>query len=440
MPFQKTGAAFLASQPRGLLFDAMRVGKTPQVIRACDYVMARSVLILCPAIARLNWLREFRRFGGREGAAIITRTDKPDMRLTVCSYDQLIEGAPDPFALGPAKIKHNVYEQLAHPWDVVVLDEAHMLKNPTTKRTVAAFNIAAAAAHSWPLTGTPTPNDYSELWTMLFNQGHTQLQYNEFIERFCEYRDTEFGRKITGNKNTEELRALLAPIMLRRTLAEVAPDMPPARVSHSVLEPGPVDIESIFGHGKREVLATASAQEAQLMQALDEAQDQIEKLDPDMVATYRRLVGLQKVKPTVELLSDELDNGMPCVVVFAWHTDVIRAIATAMRGYGARIIDGKTPHHHRESAQQALRDGSCRVLVCQILAAGTAIDLSTADDYVFVEQDWTPANNNQAAHRVINQFKRRPVRGRYLSLADTADERVTEALALKNRMIEKLFS
>ena len=93
----------------------------------------------------------------------------------------------------------------------------------------------------------------------------------------------------------------------------------------------------------------------------------------------------------------------------------------------------------REDAQTAFRLGVCRVLVCQIIAAGTAIDLSAADDMLFVEWDWTPANNDQAAMRCVSQFKRRPVRARFAAIAGSCDERVLSVSRTKARHVEQIL-
>lgn len=425
LPFQEVGARFLANRRRAILADSMRVGKTPQAATACDLVSAERILILCPAIARPNWLREMERWtvAGRQGRAVVKAKDAIDPRLTVCSYDNLIN----------AKVRSRVE---TNPWDVVIADEFHYLKSLSTARSAAAYALVEQTPYAWLLSGTPAPNDFSELWAPLSKLGITALSYWDFLKRYCTYwMHPVHGARVTGNQNVEELRALLAPHMLRRTLADVAPEMPPIRWSQVVVEPGPIS----DAYAPPDYIERARAEEARLAEALGAAQGQLESLDPEEAKHFRRLVGLQKVQPLAELIAAELDADMDRIVIFAWHTHVIGGLRAALDRFGALAIDGSTSSAKREAAQQAFSAGSCRVLICQIITAGTAIDLSSADDALFAECDWTPANNQQAAMRCVSQFKRRPVRVRFAAVAGSVDERVMRTSQDKSARLAEIF-
>lgn len=404
LPFQHTGSWHLATRRRALLADQQRVGKTPQAVHACDLVGADSILVGCPAIARPGWLREFTRFSDREGAAIVTAKDPVHPRLTVVSYDLMADPA--------------VYARLSRNWDAVVLDECHLLCNLATNRAQAAYGLANGAAFAWSLSGTPAPNHMAELWAMLYSYGVTKLDYWAFLNLFCIVRMTPFGAKPVGVKNQQQLRDLLKGFMLRRTLAEVAPDMPPMRWSPLPLEPG--DVADFY---TKEELAAARAQEPEMAAALALAGEDIEDLG-EAARDFRRLLGLQKVKPLAELISDELNNGMENVVIFAWHRDVIKALAYELRSYGSAEITGATSPMKKQERLEAFRAGIKRVLVAQIIAAGTAIDVSCCDDLIFAESDYVPANNSQAAMRCTSQFKKSPVRVRVSCVADSHDETI----------------
>src|ERR1700722_6138519 len=62
LPYQRTGAAWLASHPNYLLGDVPGAGKSAQAIRAADLISAANVLVICPASVRQNWEREWQRF------------------------------------------------------------------------------------------------------------------------------------------------------------------------------------------------------------------------------------------------------------------------------------------------------------------------------------------------------------------------------------------
>lgn len=422
LPFQQAGAWFLAGRRRALNADAPRVGKTPQAIRACDLLGLDTVLVLCPAIARLNWLREFQRFSDRNGSAILRHDDPAHPTLTVCSYDQLID--------------QRVYRRIARNYDAVILDEAHYCKSMSSKRTQAAFAIANGAHYAWALTGTPAPNHAAELWPLLSRFGVTPLDYWAFVKRYCVFYDSAHGIKVTGNRDVEGLRMLIRDFTIRRTLPQVAPEMPPARWSVVSVEPGRI----MPSHESPAFTRLACEEETRLLRALDAAHDDVQALPPDVAMEYRRFAGLSKVEPVGAIIGAELDEGhLERVVVFAWHTDVLHALRVELAEYSPRVIDGATSSARREEAIASFQAGSCSVLLCQILAAGTAIDLSVCDDIVFVEEDWVPANNQQASQRCMSQFKSRPVRIRSVVIDGSADERVQAANARKTRIANQIF-
>src|SRR5690554_4911042 len=102
----------------------MGLGKTAQVIRACDLLGLNRILVVCPAVARVNWLREFEKFSttSRPAVAVMGQRERiGDKSLVVCSYDLTRSTA--------------IRSQLSRSrrWDVLVLDECHYLKAPAAK-------------------------------------------------------------------------------------------------------------------------------------------------------------------------------------------------------------------------------------------------------------------------------------------------------------------
>jgi SNF2 family DNA or RNA helicase len=138
-------------------------------------------------------------------------------------------------------------------WDLMILDEAHYLKNPSN-RTMTLYGragtntgIQASCHRVILLTGTPTPNHAGELyqhvrtfWPDAIISPRRQMPMNlpEFEDRYTRYRDTVYGRQVTGSKNQGELRAALKGVVLRRRKDEVRPELPPL-VLQDIPLPGP---------------------------------------------------------------------------------------------------------------------------------------------------------------------------------------------------------
>jgi SWI/SNF-related matrix-associated actin-dependent regulator 1 of chromatin subfamily A len=138
---------------------------------------------------------------------------------------------------------------------------------------------------------------------------------------------------------------------------------------------------------------------------------------------------------------NELDAGLDKIVLFACHRMVIEGLREGLRKYGAVTLYGGTPPAKRQiNIDKFQKDKRCRVFIANIQAAGTSVTLTAAAEAMFVECDWTPANNAQAAMRVHRIGQTRPVRIRYCSLANSTDEKVTDALRRKSRDELAIFS
>lgn len=467
--FQTEGSAFLLGRNAAALGDEPGLGKSLQAIRAAEARGARSILILCPAIARVSWQRELKRWNptlsGRPGAAKMvlnctsanSATDAISLHLAnndplavIVSYDLLATPGSGPLV---AEILRR------HRWDVLILDEAHALKNPAAKRTATVYgtpaypgentyspdgSIVAKANATWILSGTLMPNHAGELYShirALFPSvldelfGRQDVSQLEFEDRFCIVRDTVYGRQIAGTRRSEipALRAALKPYILRRQKKDVLKDLPPIRWTDE-----PLDLNS---------------KERGWAVGLDAAVRANVVLDPDdddfiaelkdravQLSTARRELGLAKVFPAASWTLDQLDNGVQKIVLFAHHKEVISELWRHLHHYGAVIVDGSTPHTERAKAVDAFQtDPSVRVFIGQIQAAGTAITLTAASDLAFVECAWTPGDNYQAACRIHRIGQMSGAHVRFLYAPGTLDESIMRIFRRKAEEISMMF-
>jgi SNF2 family DNA or RNA helicase len=437
-PYQLPAAEFLAGGQRRLLLDGMRVGKTPSAIRASDHVKARRILWLTLGSARIGHGRMWKRFQHIERPVNVMLTGKDCLGdgVNITSYE---------LAAGP------LYDKLmATAWDAVIPDEFQLAKNRKAQRTMALYGedcdgsdgLVSRAEWVWPLSGTPAPNDPSELWPTLravIPQAITSkgtgkpMRYWDFVKRFCTTWDGPHGMVITGAKNKAELRQRMAPYYLRRTFAEVEPDMPPMEFEPLVLDPGHV-LHDIRGqeNGAAFHAVLKAAGEHDLLEMLG--------CNDKDVKNWRAAVGLAKVVPLANQLKDEIACGLNKVVLFAWHRNVIESMAVEMREFNPAVLyGGMTPTAKQRAQDQFHEDDTCRVFVGNLQAAGAAIDLSAAADIVFVEPDWTPGNNDQAMFRCTNVTKRRGVLVRFAGLKGSIDEKVMDAAARKAKDLKEIF-
>lgn len=444
--FQEVGREFLVTHPQALLADDMGLGKTIQVIAACNDIMAERVLVVCPAAARINWQREFETWGMffKKPSVLSKLSDKTVMRM-ICSYDYVARN----------------YEKMEGDWDVVIFDESHFIKTPKTRRARGCYGrigLVRKAKYVWCLSGTPAPNNASELWTMLYTFGVTRLNYNDFIDRYCNTIEHTYGKQIIGNNKNfiPELKEMLNKVMLRRKKEDVLKELPPISFENLAVEPGAVDIEMqasflqyIYPKDEMDELATKLIREQRIVEGyIKENRMGFTGLKglagiSDSVSTLRRYTGLQKVQPTIDIVSQELDDGAyEKIVIFAIHRDVIVGIQDAFKakGYQPVTLYGRTnPKTRQRNIDKFQNNPKCRVFIGNIVAAGTAITLTAAHQVLFVEQDWTPGNNAQAAMRCHRMGQENKVFVRVMGVVDSFDERIARIIKRKTEDLTEIF-
>src|SRR5258708_227160 len=146
--YQKEGERWLRAKRYALLADEMGLGKSAQAIAASEDLTP--ILVLSPAVARLNWKYEFQKFSTRtlRFCAVLTAADAsgiPSSDVTFCSYD-LALATPVSAALRSRR------------WALLVLDEVHFMKEATAARTRNVFGSGGLVHNSdrvWCLSGTP---------------------------------------------------------------------------------------------------------------------------------------------------------------------------------------------------------------------------------------------------------------------------------------------
>lgn len=451
-PYQVEGIEWLSNEATRFKFlaDEMGLGKTIQVIRAADRLSKiRRIVVLCPAIARFNWAREINRFSEIEDKTtkVITTSKNvspdPSIRWTICSYD-----------LAP-KIK----------WpdtiDLLVCDEAHFLKNPHSIRTKAILctrtALAAKAARTWAVSGTPTPNHAGEMWPWLFTFSLTPLSHTDFLKHYCTYYIHLNRVNVTGTKPSliPEFRRLIAPVLLRRTKDEVMIDLPPLTFKTVVVPANPVDVSQTLILSRytwpedrsKELYAELARQEYIVKMNLEQLSFRRAGFEVLMnlarsLSTLRMYTGLQKVDAAIDMIRSDFENkAYDKLVIFAIHVDVIRTLKIALDQYGPVTIFGASNPVTRENNIRRFNESKgCKIIICNIQAAGTAINLTRANNVLFVETDWTPSYVQQAIMRCHRIGQKKHVHVRMLALKDSIDEHITRAFMVKMKQLTAIYA
>lgn len=448
-PYQIAGAQWLSKRSHAILGDKMGLGKTAQAITAADLVGASKILIVCRAVARRNWRHEFRIFSTRNRRVLVVEADTQKLgsaenTVVICSY----EGIDRTVAMLGDDCS----------FDLVVVDESHFVKSVKAKRSMLVFGphgLIRKAKRLWCLTGTPTPNNASELWLPLFVFGATKLTLDKFIDEFCYTRDYGYGKQVSGSKTdpatVSKFQTLCAKVMLSRDLSDSKLNLPPVSFEDVVVEGGKVDFAAHADFAKFEPadLMERIEDEYFILESIlngrhmsDELLDMV-KASASSITTLRRYVGLQKIEPTVTLLKGELESDSKLkIVIFAQHRSCISGLAQGLNEYNPVVVQGGSDP---KATDEGIRDfqnraGRARVFIGQTQAAGTSITLTAANEVVTVEKSWAPSDNAQAIARCVRIGQTRPVRVRNILLDDPIDVRMSDLIQKKTEEIFKLYS
>lgn len=444
---QKYAARWLAARKFAILGDEQRVGKTAPTIVATDIVGANRVLVLCPASGRESWAKSFDEWSRkpRKYYVVLHSTDPlpaPDERAVVfCTYALLTN----------RRVRRALRDM--NP-DVLILDEAHNIKNPEANRTSQVLGrkgLIRTSKHVWALSGTINPNNYEELWVWLRVSGRFKKERSTFIKRFCHYYIDERGKYvITGSREekAQEIRDLLDGIYLRRRFKEVNPSLPPIQWKTHEVNPGEVDwsayeyeftFPTVWENVERQsdmVRSTLMAMDGwddpdKIMSVLQSMQNKIKH--------WRSALAMYKVQPTVEHIERLLDYHDK-VVVFGQHVKALSMLRDALKHHRAFVYyGGLNPRRRQRYLSEFNYDPARRVFIGQYQAAGELLDLSVARHVIFLEPSYVPKDIAQAVMRIRNMNQKEKIFATMILLKDSADKLVVRAMLRKAKALTELY-
>ena len=389
--YQSFGARFALAQRRVVLGDEMGLGKTIQAIAALAHLAAEGhshFLVVCPASVLINWTREIRSRSALR-AVPVHGPDRQDAYaewresggVALTTFD-LLHTLPAPDGTAPG---------------MLVVDEAHYVKNPDTRRARSIAGWTEACDRVLFLTGTPMENRVEEFRTL--------VRYLR-PELVPEIRDSD---AVAG---PHVFRRSVAPAYLRRNQQDVLTELP------ALLQ---VDEWEELSAADQDAYRTAVA-EGNFM-----AMRRAAYADPEKSAKLQRLC---------ELVAEAAENDLK-VVVFSYFRDVLATVRLALGEGAFGPISGSVPAARR---QQLVDDftaaGGHAVLLSQIEAGGIGLNLQAASVIILCEPQVKPTLEHQAVARAHRMGQIRTVQVHRLLATDSVDERLLSILKNKDRLFD----
>jgi len=413
-PFQHESVQFLKERKYALLALEQGLGKTIVAIAAAKELREEKMLVVCPSSVKYNWEREIKAWDPSASVYIINGSTWKSVsaKYTIINYDIIHK---------PGIARHLLKMQ----FNVLILDEAHYLKNSRAKRTKTVYSqngLADKAVRVWLMTGTPVLNRPVEIFPMLRRFMPERLgkyaDYMAFTRRFCGGYQGKWGWDDRGATHLDELSKYLDGFMLRRLKKDVMKDLPDKTYQKIIFDAPTADVRTLV---KRE-------------------REQYKEETLGTFSTLRQEVGLAKLPMVVEHLENLLEE-TDKIIIFAHHRKVLEELKRRLKAHNPVLLyGGLTALQKQKTVDDFVTDRNKRVFLGQIDAAGIGIDglQKVANTVVFAEISWVPGQIKQAIDRCHRIGQENKVLVQFLMMKGGIDEQIYDSVAHKSLVIKKV--
>lgn len=441
-PYQKAGLRYaLMKEGRILLGDDMGLGKTPQGIAiARHYQDEWPLVIIAPASLLLNWKKEILQWlpDITEDDIRVIKNGKqsPSRKITIASYDYTIK-------------QEQAIKDYLGVKGVLLIDEAHNMKNPEAKRTEALMRICHIVKRLAIITGTPFLSRPKEAWSLLNAIDPFQEEWEdqqEFEKKYCEGKVIKMGKRhiyqANGAARVEEFHDLIRDkVMVRRLktdggVLDQLPDKVRVTQYLEIDDSERAGVDQITNEITYRVLKHYRAYSHNLreLKKVFLSESTAEGAEDDMFRAYK-MTGMAKVGNICDWVSQKLDDSNAKFIIFGHHKDFLGAIADTLDGKKIKYmkIDGSTSKEKRFLNTEAFQnDPEIRVAVLSIQAASVGLTLTAASEVIMGEFPWTPALAQQAECRAHRNGQKSLVTCYYMVANNTIDGYLWNMLSKKS--------
>ena len=452
LPYQKAGIEIASNRLTGtLIADEMGLGKTIQALGVVNNVPdILQVLVVCPASVKINWAREAGKWLVNQRDIYMLGSKKP--------WDIPVEG-PVFVIINYDQLRNYSSGLKSRVWDLVILDEAHYIKNLGAKRTTEIIGSLPLATpvrrngrvYSKPivkpipskrklaLTGTPITRNVQNLWPIVswlnpeyWGKPRDNRSYRAYMDRYTEPIESRMrngAEVIVGyeSKNLAELQQKLrSSVMIRRRKDDVLKDLP-SKMRRTII------LELLHNEEKAVV-----AEETTLVNSIVGAYLRDVAVNFEDMAEIRKSMSLVKAPRVADYLLEALEESSS-IVYFGHHRDAIDLVAQKLKAKKVKvgIYTGATPEKKRQQIIDDFQSGKITIFLGSMEAAGTGITLTRASRVVFGELNWSAAVMAQAEDRTHRIGQKNSVLIEHIVLDGSIDVKLSRTIRSKIRTMEK---
>ncbi len=391
--YQEVGAKYILHQKKVLLGDEMGLGKTVQAIASMVSLRntgATHFLVVCPASVVVNWCREIKKHSDLEpikihGSSIKTALNK-----------WIKEGG---VAVTTFETTDNIVLEEGYKYSMLVVDEAHYIKNPEAQRTVNTIRLSTHAERILFMTGTALENRVDEMIGLI---GVLNSDVHRSVARIA-YMST-----------APEFREKIAPVYYRRRREEVLTELPEKIECKDWCTMTPEEKPTY----EQAILNGSYPEARRLSWHIDD------------------LAHSSKAIRLLELIEQAKDENRK-VIIFSFFLDTVNKVAKLLEKECVGVITGSIDSAKRQAIIDDLDKAPAgSVIVAQIIAGGTGLNIQAASVVVICEPQFKPSIEKQAISRAYRMGQARSVLVHRLLCEDTIDERITDLLEEKQKIFD----
>jgi putative helicase len=430
---------YAKEHPCFLLGDEQGLGKTKQAI---DIAVSRKnefshcLIVCCVSGLKWNWAKEVEIHSDEKAHIVGSRVNRKG-NLTIDGVkkrvDDLTQHHDEYFLITNIetlrdKAFTSYLKELTRSGEIgmVVVDEIHKCKNPTSQQGKALHSLNSF--YKIGLSGTPLLNSPVDTYNILKWIGVERHSFSAFKERYCV--QDNFGQ-VTGYRNLKELKNLVMDNMLRRTKEQVL-DLPEKIRSVDYVDMS-ADQTKIYNEVRTKLIEDIDkvmlstnplAETIRLRQATG---------NPEVLTTKK--VKSAKFERALDIIQECIENNQSVIVFSNWEK-VISPFSEQVKSLApCYLVTGETDDKF-EVIEQFTSDSKSAVICGTIGALGTGFTLTKATTVIFLDSPWTKGEKDQAEDRAHRIGATSTVSVITLVCKNTVDETIEDIVAVKGEIAD----